>query len=42
MSEIKDLTKNCIVNCKVMQHATFFGNIFVHTVLTDLLDTSYQ
>ena len=43
MSEIIDLTKNSIVvNCKVMPHATFFANIFMHTVLTDLLDTSCQ
>ena len=41
MSEIIDLTKNSIANYKFMHHA-FFANIFVRTVLTDLLDTSCQ
>ena len=36
MSEIIDLTKNIIGNCKFMQHAILAG-IFVRTVLTDLL-----
>ena len=39
MSEIMDLTKNSISNCNLRQHA-FFANIFVRTVLTDLLHTS--
>ena len=45
MSEIIDLTKNSIAywrHCKFMEHAIFFANIFVRTVLTDLLDTSCQ
>ena len=36
MSEIIDLTKNSIGNCKFMQHAIFL-NKFVRTALTDLL-----
>ena len=42
MSEIIDSTKNSIGNCKFMQHAIFLANIFMRTVLTDLLDTSFQ
>ena len=51
MSEIIGLTKNGVGNCKFMQHAifwqiyatcNFFANIFVCTVLTDLLDTLCQ
>ena len=42
MSEIVDFTKNSIGNCKFIQHAIFWENIFVRTVLTDLLDTSCQ
>ena len=41
MSQIIDLTKNCIGNGKFMQHA-FVANTVVSTVLTDLLDTSCQ
>ena len=37
MSEIIDITRNSIGNCKFMQHATFLTNILVRTVLTDLL-----
>ena len=39
MSEITELTKNGIGNCKSMQHA-IFANIFMRSVLTDLLGTS--
>ena len=41
MSEIIDLTKNSISNCNLRQHA-IFANIFMSTVLTDLLHTSCQ
>ena len=40
MSEIIDLTKYRIVNCKVMPQ-TSFANIFVHTVSADLLDQRF-
>ena len=36
MSEIIDLTKILLVIANLMQHA-FFANIFVRTVLVDLL-----
>ena len=42
MSEIIDLTKNSIGNCKFMQHAIYLKYILVGTGLTDLLDTSCQ
>ena len=41
MSEIINLTKRLLVIANLMQHA-FFANIFVRTVLVDLLDTSFQ
>ena len=41
MSDIINLTKNSIGNCKVMQNANF-ANILVRTVWTDLQDTSCQ
>ena len=34
--------KNTIDSCKFEQHAIFWANIFVRTVLTDLLHTSCQ
>ena len=42
MSEIIDLTKNSIGNCKFMQHAIYLHIYLVGTVLTDILDTSCQ
>ena len=41
MPEIIDLTKNSISSCNLRQLA-IFTNIFVRTVLTDLLHTSCQ
>ena len=41
MSEIIDLTKNSSGNCNLKQNA-IFANIFVRTVLPDLLHTSCQ
>ena len=41
MSEIIDLTQNSTSNSNLRQHA-IFANIFVRTVLTDLLHTSCQ
>ena len=40
MSEIIDLTKNSIGNCKCRQQAFFWANIFVGTLLIDLLHIS--
>ena len=41
MSEIIDLTKHSIGNCKFMQHAIFCQYMCAHG-FTDLLDTSCQ
>ena len=43
VSEIIDLTKKIVFrNCKFRQQAFFWANIFVGTLLIDLLHTSYQ